>query len=96
MDLYTMFGYDEGHDPFAAMNVTAEQARGIAEVKGLSGFFLAPHWSQFPNSGGMRAYRWDKEKGSYVGWTVRGWTFTNLLDPKIVGTGLDDKPVEAP
>ena len=27
MDLYTMFGYDKGHDPFAAMNVTAEQAR---------------------------------------------------------------------
>ena len=27
MDLYTMLGYEPGHDPFAAMNVTAEQAR---------------------------------------------------------------------
>lgn len=71
MDLYTMFGYDLEHDPFTAMNVTAEQARGIAEMKDLTGFFLAPHWSQFPNSGGMKAYRWSKEKGKYTVWTVR-------------------------
>lgn len=93
---YTMFGYDLNNDPTVVANVTTEQAKVFAEAKGLTGFFLAPHWSKFPNSGGMKAYRWDKEKGKYTVWTVRGWVFTNLLSPKRTDTGLDDKPVEAP
>jgi hypothetical protein len=95
MDHFTMFSYDLNHDPTVVANVTIEQAKAFAEAKDLTGFFLAPHWSQYPNSGGMRSYRWNEEKGKHRVWTVRGWVFTNLLDPKRTETGLDDKPVEA-
>lgn len=96
MDPYTLFGYDENMDPVVAPRVTAPEARKIARDSCLTGYFLAPHWSKAPNNGGMRAYRWDSEEGDYQPWAVRPWLFTHVLDPKVSGMGLDDKPVEAP
>lgn len=90
MDLYTMFGYDEQYDPVVAQHVTAPEARQKATESGLSGYYLAPHWSEFPNNGGMRAYLWNEDKGDYEGCTVRAWVFTHLLDPEKGGTALDD------
>ncbi len=86
MDPYTMFGYDENKDPVVASHVTAPEARRIAKEKGLTGYFLAPHWSEVPDNGGMRAYRWDGEKGDYQDWNMRAWKFTYHLNPKITGT----------
>ncbi len=96
MDPYTMFGYEANKDPVVAGHVTAPQARRIARDRGLTGYYLAPHWSEAPNNGGMRAYRWDSEKGDYEDWNMRAWVFTHILDPKVFGTGLDGKPVDAP
>lgn len=96
MDLYTMFGYDKNHDPVVAPRVTAPEARKKARESDLNGYFLAPHWSEFPNNGGMRAYRWDRAKGDYQDWNVRAWVFTHILDPKKTATNLDNKPVETP
>ncbi|MDP9454427.1 MAG: hypothetical protein M3Q49_08130 [Actinomycetota bacterium] len=83
MDPCTMFGYDENKNPVVAEHITPPQARKIARDKGLTGHFLAPHWSETPNNGGMRAYKWDSKKGDYEYWTMRAWAFTRILDPKV-------------
>lgn len=82
--------------PVVAEHVTAPQARRIARDKGLTGYYLAPHWSEAPSNGGMRTYRWDPEKGDYEDWDMRVWVFTHTLDPKVRGTGLDDKSGKVP
>ena len=91
-----MFGYDKNKDPVVAAHVTAPEARRIAKEKGLSGYFLAPHWSEAPDNGGMRAYRWSFEKGDYEDRNMRAWVFTHILNPRKPGTNLDGRPVEAP
>lgn len=96
MDPYTMFGYDGNKDPVVAAHVTAPEARRIAKEKGLSGYFLAPHWSEAPDNGGMRSYRWSSVKGDYEDWNMRAWLFTHILNPRKPGTNLDGRPVEAP
>ncbi len=76
---YTMFGYDDHWNPVVAPNVTAQQARAVAEVKGLTGFFLAPQYGEDSNSGGIRSYERD-EDGGYNVVTLRHWTAANHLD----------------
>jgi YHS domain-containing protein len=90
-----MFGYDRNKDPVVEQRVTAKEARRIAHERGLTGYFLAPHWSEAPNSGGMRAYRWNPERGEYEDWNMRAWVFTHILDPKVPGTGLEEEPARA-
>ncbi len=39
---YSMLGFDDHHIPTVAANVTTDQAKLIAEAKGLTGILLAP------------------------------------------------------
>ncbi len=69
-----MFGYDKITVPVVATNVTPTEAKAFARAKGMTGFFLVPHWSQIEKGGGMIACRWFGEKGDYETWTGVGTT----------------------
>lgn len=74
---YTMFGYDEGGAPVVATNLTAEQAKAFADVKGLADFFLSPQDPQAP-SAGIVTYELS-EDGKYRKVTLRQWVKNNLI-----------------